>query len=116
MAREAESAFKRKQEEETSRQQMKRQEEIDRIRTKEAKKRKKEIEEANLREELLRMERYERSGEIFRVAASFQRDHNGNERSRVAFPGCIPLEQAIRLRGEGKFVEPEYYDPEKWKS
>ena len=49
------------------------------------------------------MERYEKSGEIFRVAASFERDHNGNERNRVAFPGCIPLEQAIKLRGEGKF-------------
>lgn len=48
-----------------------RQEEIDRIRTEEAKLRKKQIEEANLREEFLRMERYERSGEIFRVAASF---------------------------------------------
>lgn len=34
----------------------------------------------------------------------------------MAFPGCIPLEQAIRLRGEGKFVEPEYYDADKWKS
>lgn len=56
---------------ESKRQQAKRQEEVDRICKQEAKERKKFIEEANLREELLRMERYERSGEIFRVAASF---------------------------------------------
>jgi hypothetical protein len=52
----------------------------------------KSIQAINEREEFLKMERYEKSGEIFRVAASFERDHNGNERGRVAFPGCIPLE------------------------
>ena len=61
------------------------------------------------------MERYEKSGEIFRTAASFERDHNGNERSRVAFPGCIPLEQAILLRMEGRFEQEEFYDEAKWK-
>lgn len=62
------------------------------------------------------MQRYQNSGEVFRVPASFERDHNGNERSRVAFPGCIPLELAIKLRGDGMFVEPDYYDAEKWKN
>lgn len=116
MAREQQSTFKKQQEEEAAKIRIKREEEIEAIRKQEAIERKKFIEEANLREEFLRMERFERSGEIFRVAASFQRDHNGNERSRVAFPGCIPLEQAIRLRAEGRFYEPDYYDAEKWKS
>ena len=34
----------------------------------------------------------------------------------MAFPGCIPLEQAIRLRGEGRFEEKEWYDAEKFRN
>jgi len=91
---------------------MKRQEEIDKIRKQQARDRKREIEEKNLMEEWIRMERFEKSGEIFRMPASYERDHNGNERSRVAFPGCIPLELAIQLRGDGMFYEPDYYNAE----
>lgn len=50
---------------------MKRSEEVEAIRKQAAKEEKARIEAAILREELLKIERYERSGEIFRVAASF---------------------------------------------
>ena len=72
--------------------QIKRDQEREEIRKKEAVQKIKSIKATNEREEFLKMERYEKSGEIFRVAASFERDHNGNERGRVSFPGCIPLE------------------------